>query len=452
MKLPASVVFLVLAIGLLAPQANAAPPTLPSASCANPLGPVAPPPNAKPQPPSLNGVTALDHTFKPGVIRVRILCGLQINEVLAPFGLAQAQYLSPGPFDASDHRGGFDRSFRVPVPRGTEKKWVQTLWRARAARFDRVQLDWTIDGKATMSPNDPRFASQGNLQAANLPVAWDRTVSWDAIVIGVIDSGLRATHEEFPLAKQKTGYDYVRGIDTPPGSAVDSNQVNGSCFGGHGTQVSSIAAGATNNGLGTAGAGFNSSILPIRALNGSPGNCLWASSTRDWPIRTARSYGSLIINMSYEQGTLPDDWEQDAIREAYSLGVMPVTASANRGNDYNSYQVYPCAYLYITCVAAAYNNRSLCGVSGYGAPYVDFSAPAENAWGAGAGFDWDYIYDPCHTSYAAPLVSGVMALLRSIGKDPAAQFNALVATAHPEVGSHTTAYGFIDAGNALWQP
>lgn len=246
--------------------------------------------------------------------------------------------------------------------------------------------------------------------------------------------------------KQKNGYDYVRGIETPPGTAIDTG-----CFGGHGTQVGTIAAGDTNNGFGVAGAGFNSGILPMRVLYTVDVNrpCeAWAASTYDWPIRWARLNGALIINMSYYR-LGPDPDEEAVMAETWAAGATPVASAANFERNIDALPLYPCAYLYVVCVGANQDNGVRCPSTGYGTNWVDFSAPSQNAYGAGSSSDTAIIYDSCHTSYAVPLVSGVAALLRSIGKGPQAQYDALTTTAR--VNSFTR-WGEIDAGAALWQP
>lgn len=418
--------------------------------CPNNIAPAAPPPNpSKHAAPSLSGRTDLSVGFTPGVIRVRVSCGHTITEVMQKHQLSGiASNWSPPPFDIYDVRAGIDRSFRITVARGLEKQLVLRL--ATTGDFDWVQLDWqfpvSIAGPSSpqrfaLSTSDPKLASQSNLTRANFQHAWDRTVSFSAVIVAILDSGLRATHEDAGQWKQYKGYDYVRNIETPAGTAIDTG-----CYSGHGTQVGTIAVGDTNNGKGVAGAGFNSGILPMRVLNGGVCN-IWAPSSRDWPIRWARLNGALIVNMSYYQSG-PDPDEEAVMQESWYAGTTPVAAASNQGVPLDStHAAYPCMYAYVVCVGANDDSGTRCSVSSYSQSYVDFSAPAGTAWGAGSASNTSYIFDNCHTSYAAPLVSGAMALLRSLGYTPQQQYNALSATA---TLNNWTIFGEINAGAALW--
>lgn len=147
----------------------------------------------------------------------------------------------------------------------------------------------------------------------------------------------------------------------------------------------------------------------------------------------------------------PDPDEESVMAETWAAGATPVASAANFERNIDINPLYPCAYLYVVCVTANDDSGARCPNVGYGTSWVDFSAPSQNAYGAGAANDTIIIYDSCHTSYAVPLVSGVMALLRSIGKGPQAQYDALVLTARTPTNTFT-ARGEINAGPALTIP
>lgn len=157
--------------------------------------------------------------------------------------------------------------------------------------------------------------------------------------------------------------------------------------------------------------------------------------------------GAHIVNMSYYFSG-PDPDEEKVMAETWAAGVTPVGSAANFERDIDEFPLYPCAYAYVLCVTANRDDGSRCSNVGFGTNWVDYSAPSENAYGAGSADDTAIIYDSCHTSYAVPLVSGALALLRSLGYGPDAQHQKLSQT--PKKNSFT-AFGEIDAGDALWR-
>ena len=402
-----------------------------------PLPPIPSPPRLKQPPVSVTGRIDLPYDFERGVIRVRLQPGVSIDGVMAKHGLkGPATYWNTPPFDAADHRSGIDRSYRVGVEPGTEKTTVVRL-APHIEDFEYVAPAWKIPAQLAFAPNDSLYAggSQGNLNAINMPRAWDRTVSFSAVTVAVIDSGLRGSHQDAGAWKQHTGWDYISGTAIAPGTGTDTG-----CYGGHGTDTSSIAAGDTNNGVGVAGTGFNSGIMPIKYIGS---DCFTVAVSRADPIRFARSNGAHVINMSYSMGTVYDPDEAAALQEAFAAGVLPVAAA---GNNADSAPHYPCANLYTVCVGGSDNSGTQWSQSNFGSSWVDLAAPAINIWGAGSASDSSYIYGS-GTSYSAPQVAGIAALMRSLGWDPNAQWNALCSTAHP---NGWTLCGFVDAGAALW--
>lgn len=219
--------------------------------------------------------------------------------------------------------------------------------------------------------------------------------------------------------------------------------------------MATIAAGDTNNGKGVAGTGFNAAIMPIRTLgqdpNDSTGQKCWVvpQDRRGWALRWATDQGAKVINMSYAFD-VDLQFENESIQYAWSSGAIPVSTA---GNDGLNVMRWPCAYGNVICVGSAYWNGSAWvrwtgtpSPSNYGS-WVDFSLPGRNIEGATANTTTSYKYGT-GTSYAAPLLSGVMALLHANGQTtPQSKLDRLAATACPD---GWTAFGFVKAGDALW--
>lgn len=415
--------------------------------------------------------TDLPYDFAKGQIYVRIQPGRRIEDVMRKYSIpGPARYYFEPPFNAAALAAGFDASFIVGVPAGEEKRFVERLSRhfgnATGADFIWVAVGWRARGWATLVPNDPRYSSDPSgagrpqsqyFNAINMSPAWDRDIASNAIKVAVIDSGLRGTHEDMGrTTKQFNGWDYVNSETIYPGS--NTEWYNGySCFGdaGHGTHVASIAVAETHNGVGIAGAGWNAALIPFRRLVWDPvaGQCgfYYGVAERGWEIRSAVDHGADVINLSYTFGENPWGFEDQAVQYAYYSGRLVVSTAGNEGS-YVKY--FPCAYAYVLCVAAAFDNGDWCCNSNYG-PWVDYAIPGYLIRGAGAGTDGYYPAGSA-TSYAAPILSGVIAILAAHparNRNPDAIAGDLWATHLPPgsgPSSDWVAFGRIDAGAAAW--
>ncbi|MCP5052134.1 MAG: S8 family serine peptidase, partial [bacterium] len=87
---------------------------------------------------------------------------------------------------------------------------------------------------------------------------WDWSTGSEDIIIAVLDSGVALNHEDLQN-KLVPGFNIIAGNTNP----ADDH--------GHGTFVASIAAAETNNGVGMAGVGRLSKIMPIKVMD-SDGN------------------------------------------------------------------------------------------------------------------------------------------------------------------------------------
>ena len=103
---------------------------------------------------------------------------------------------------------------------------------------------------SAVDPNDG-VPYQWYLAAENFPQAWDVSKG-DGALVGIIDSGIDATHPD--LSPKLAGPPIDQQVLSSTGAA-GTDQV------GHGTHVASLACADTNNGIGIAGAGYNCKLV-----------------------------------------------------------------------------------------------------------------------------------------------------------------------------------------------
>lgn len=287
-------------------------------------------------------------------------------------------------------------------------------------------------------PNDPGYAFQWHYPQINLPQAWDITTGSSSVIVGVIDTGVWLDHEDLS-GKLIAGYDFISdaanaldgdGIDADPDDPGDGNGPPGSSS-WHGTHVAGIIAARTSNGTGVAGVGWNTRVMPLRALGKDGGS--------SYDIIQAVRYAAGLSN---DSGTLPDSSvdiinlslggpdsssaEEEAFAEARNAGVITVAAA---GNEHTGTLSYPASYSGVISVSAVdLQGNFASSYSNYGSA-IDVAAPGGELT---SDFDGDGYNDGVlstlveddgkvvsaygfyeGTSMATPHVSGVIALMKA---------------------------------------
>lgn len=255
-----------------------------------------------------------------------------------------------------------------------------------------VEIPWHLDRlDQRMLPLDDAFAR---------PELTGRGIN-----IYVVDSGVRATHEQF-------GGRVAGGIDVPTllGTSV-VNPPSSDCD-GHGTHVSGLAAGST------VGVAPGARVISVRVLNcNGDGEIDDVVTALRWIRAHHRAPHAAVVNLSLGVD-LGDDGEP-IDREVLALmreGVVVTVAAGNgdlSGRPIDACRVSPADVPGSLTVGAVTIRDTFAWYSNYGrcvdilAPGGDAGAPVVSSW---KNSDTSY-GDDVGTSMASPLVAGYVALL-----------------------------------------
>ncbi len=246
-------------------------------------------------------------------------------------------------------------------------------------------------------PDDPYFDQQWYMDRINMPSAWTVSTGSAEIIVGVLDSGIRASHPE--LAGRVTeGYNFVHGNR----DASDDN--------GHGTFIAGLIGARTNNGFGIAGINWDVSLMPVKVLDRFGAG---AYSDVAAGMIFASDMGADVINLSLV-GRNPSRLLEDAVNYASRAGSVIVASTGNSNRD----SIYfPAAYRHVIAVGAANESDARCDESDWGpgsgsnyGPEIDLIAPGNNIISTSLTGGFAY---GSGTSASTALVTGVAALLLS---------------------------------------
>jgi subtilisin family serine protease len=269
--------------------------------------------------------------------------------------------------------------------------------------------------------------------------AWESSQG-EGVKIAIIDTGIDSTHPS--LKGVVVGGTDMSGFGSSDGQTpVGSNSY-------HGTMVASIAAGRGESEI--IGAAPKSQLLSVSIAFGIQG--LDTDSQIADGIIWAVDNGAKVINLSLTRNSVswPESWDR-AFLYAFENDVVVVAAAGNRSEGTEQ----------VSAPATIPGVISVAGLDRNGDPSQDFStsgfsigvtAPAEDLIGAYPGGEYRMWSG---TSGATPIVSGMVALIRSMypEMDAANVVNRVISSATRDgfVGYSTSfGHGVIDANQALF--
>lgn len=377
--------------------------------------------------------------------------------------------------------------------------WSASVVHAEAVHSEAVVTAFPISFASSsvmapqITPNDPDWGEQWYLRQIGAPQAWVTSTGTRNVTVAVIDGGVDIGHPDLRENIWINSHEQAgNGIDDDGNGFVDD--LHGWNFvtknpdvrpvftpiqledaWSHGTMIASLIAAKGNDGIGMAGVAWNVRIMPLVVLDaegsGTTNHIIQA-------IRYAVNMGAQVINLSLV-GYDGDAALDEMIRRASNAGVVIVAATGNDdasklGTDLDKTPGYP--------VCSDVDHDAVIGVSGTDAldqkaPYsnfgkrcTDLSAPGHSLRVARPSYPHHqgplsrqvpaYRSGVIGTSLAAPLVSGAVALLKSVHPEwtPLQIRTRLYETADPLDAATasgtkgTFGYGRLNIGRALIEP
>lgn len=235
------------------------------------------------------------------------------------------------------------------------------------------------------------------------------TYSKSDVTVAIIDTGIDASHVDLNGGKVIGWKDFVNNKPTP----YDDN--------GHGTHVSSIAAGTGAGNPDYRGVAPGAALVGAKVLdaNGSGSNSGVIAGI-DWVIQNKNTYGIRVLNLSLGTNGSSDgtDATSLAVNRAADAGIVPAVAAGNSGPATKTVGSPGAAAKALTVGAMADPSRggfnlayfSSRGTTADGRVKPDIAAPGYQIMAAKANSTNQYIaYSG--TSMATPFIAGTAALL-----------------------------------------
>lgn len=351
-----------------------------------------------------------------------------------------APVLADSRFDERHRQWEFHLWYNLRVPENTDIRQMVADYRAlpeiaHAEPVYRKRLIGNVDNPEnpkqpnnqvglSYTPNDPTYNQQWHYHNSgqtsgtpdadiDLPEAWDITKGNSGVIVAVIDEGIQFNHVDIAANMWSgTGYNFVTN------STVISP-------GDHGTHVAGTVAANTNNGVGVSGvAGGTGTGDGVRLMSCQVFTSSSAGGFENAPVWAANNGAAISQNSwgytsagVYEQAVL-DAIDYFNLNGGGAVMTGGVTIFA-AGNDGTSGQWYPGCYSGAYSVAATNHNDVKSWYSNYDT-WVDISAPggetntvtSQGVRSTLTGNSYGFYQG---TSMACPHVSGVAALILSLG-------------------------------------
>ncbi len=313
------------------------------------------------------------------------------------------------------------------------KKMAEQIRKSNVVEY--IEEDILV--KQNIIPNDTYYSYQWNLPMINVPKAWNTTIGKNSVIVAVIDSGLYYEHPDLNGNNIYMGWNYIY------------DEVNDFDSNGHGTNVTGIIHANSNNAYGIAGLNWDVTILPL--------NCFYSDGTAYLSDITTAIYEAVdifnckVINISSGSSKYSPTYRR-AVDYAASKGVIIV---ASAGNDGDTTMNYPAGYNNVIGVGSVNSSKQRSWFSQKNSS-VFVTAPGESVLTLNDPYykgGYNFIY-ASGTSFSAPHVSGLAALIASVKPDlNITSFKEILENSSIDLGSdgydYEYGYGLINVEAAI---
>lgn len=292
--------------------------------------------------------------------------------------------------------------------------------------------------------NDPQASSQYHHRILDTQSAWAITKG-EGVTVAVCDSGVDSRHEDLKEnVIQEGAWDFID----------NDNHANPATS--HGTFVAGLIAASANNGIGVAGMAPKAKILPLRIATTKGGTTM---KTITDCIQYAADQGAKIINVSFTG--VNSSAVAAAGQYAQERGSLLVYAAGNQGDntDWKDSK-------YVMAVGGSNESdglwrarvckfRYFCYTVGSNAgDFVDIVTPAHNIYSTTTYIEHNEgsakYRGGSGTSYSAPILSGVAALVASVRPDLGPiQIEEILEKTADKIGSGSEYYYGAGRANAF---
>ncbi len=275
----------------------------------------------------------------------------------------------------------------------------------------------------------------------NAPAAWNIRTDASSVIVAVIDSGIRYTHQSLASNMWRNPFPSAAG-DLYGWNAVDNN---GDPMDDHyhGTHCAGTIGAVGNNRFGTCGVAWKAQLMACKCMdkNGS-------GYTSDEIIcfDYALSHGAQIINCSF--GGYWWSWANyDIYKRTHAQGVIVVVAAGEDSLNTETPDYPSCFQLdNIVNVTALSKDGTMPDWCNVGPTTITLAAPGDDILSTWNDSDVSYDY-MTGTSCAAPFVTGAFALLKA--QFPKESYQQLIARLVNSVNPLPSLKGKTITGGAL---